>query len=53
MYLPHDIYIFFLISGVDATVFTLQNRCRDIVWPGILTGAGRPQLVDDGMMGLS
>ncbi|KAL2326478.1 hypothetical protein Fmac_025536 [Flemingia macrophylla] len=35
--------------GVDATVFTLQNKCRDIIWPGILTGAGRPQLIDDGI----
>ncbi|RDX67354.1 hypothetical protein CR513_53786, partial [Mucuna pruriens] len=33
--------------GVDATVFTLQNRCKDTIWPGILTGAGKPQLIED------
>ncbi|XP_029126131.1 thaumatin-like protein [Cajanus cajan] len=35
--------------GVDATVFTFQNRCRDTIWPGVLTGAGIPQIIDDGI----
>ncbi|CAK9171534.1 unnamed protein product [Ilex paraguariensis] len=36
-------------SGTDAAVFTLQNRCERTIWPGILSGAGRPQLVNGGL----
>ncbi|MED6171804.1 hypothetical protein PIB30_044222, partial [Stylosanthes scabra] len=47
-------HIFFLLIvpfslGVDATVFTLQNRCRNTIWPGILTASGKPQLMDGGV----
>jgi hypothetical protein len=34
---------------VDATIFTLQNKCRNTMWPGILTAAGKPQLIDGGV----
>lgn len=46
MYLIWDFLVF---SGVDARFFTLQNRCRNTIWPGILTAPGRPQLIDDGV----
>ncbi|OIW06190.1 hypothetical protein TanjilG_23070 [Lupinus angustifolius] len=35
--------------GVEATNFTVQNRSRNTIWPGILTGAGKPQLMDGGV----
>ncbi|XP_044489628.1 pathogenesis-related thaumatin-like protein 3.5 [Mangifera indica] len=43
--------LFILISalGTNAAVFTLQNKCNETVWPGILTGAGKPQLHNGGL----
>ncbi|KAK7283860.1 hypothetical protein RIF29_13608 [Crotalaria pallida] len=41
--------IMLFLIGVDATAFTLQNRCKNTIWPGILTGAGKPQLMDGGV----
>ncbi|KAJ0096135.1 hypothetical protein Patl1_17332 [Pistacia atlantica] len=35
--------------GTDAAVFTLQNKCKETVRPGILTRAGKPQLADGGL----
>ncbi|KAJ0038476.1 hypothetical protein Pint_24051 [Pistacia integerrima] len=35
--------------GRDAAVFTLQNKCEEKVWPGILTRAGKPQLANGGL----
>ncbi|CAK9154898.1 unnamed protein product [Ilex paraguariensis] len=35
--------------GVDAAVFTLQNRCEGIIWPGILANGGIPQLANGGL----
>ncbi|KAG8391286.1 hypothetical protein BUALT_Bualt01G0172200 [Buddleja alternifolia] len=32
----------------DAAVFTMQNRCNKTIWPGILSSAGRPQLMNTG-----
>lgn len=46
MYLIWDTLLF---VGVDATVFTLQNKCRNTIFPGILSGAGRPQLIGGGV----
>ncbi|KAG8391284.1 hypothetical protein BUALT_Bualt01G0172000 [Buddleja alternifolia] len=37
-----------LITCTNAAVFTLQNRCNKPIWPGILSGAGRPQLMNGG-----
>ncbi|WKA05456.1 hypothetical protein VitviT2T_023422 [Vitis vinifera] len=36
-------------KGVDAVIFTLQNRCRKTIWPGITPGSGKPQLMDGGL----
>lgn len=33
----------------DAAIFTLQNKCRTTVWPGILAGAGHMPLMDGGL----
>ncbi|XP_031284223.1 pathogenesis-related thaumatin-like protein 3.5, partial [Pistacia vera] len=35
--------------GKDAAVFTLQNKCKEKVWPGILNGTGKPQLANGGL----
>ncbi|XP_058744127.1 pathogenesis-related thaumatin-like protein 3.5 [Vicia villosa] len=43
------IFMLFYSLGVDATIFTLQNKCRNTMWPGILTAAGKPQLIDGGV----
>ncbi|OAY34222.1 pathogenesis-related thaumatin-like protein 3.5 [Manihot esculenta] len=47
---PWNFLILLLISvsGSDAAVFTLSNRCRSTIWPGILSGAGKPQLMEGG-----
>lgn len=37
-----------VFSGTDAAVFTLDNKCSDMVWPGIQPGAGKPQLMNGG-----
>ncbi|KAL6322824.1 hypothetical protein AAG906_020824 [Vitis piasezkii] len=34
-----------LEHGVDAAIFTLQNRCRKTLWQGITPGSGKPQLM--------
>ncbi|KAF8403863.1 hypothetical protein HHK36_011969 [Tetracentron sinense] len=39
--------LFFL--GADAAVFTLQNGCRNTIWPGIQPGANSPQLLNGGL----
>ncbi|KAI9081487.1 hypothetical protein K1719_036633 [Acacia pycnantha] len=36
-------------SEAAAAVFTLQNKCRETIWPAILTAAGKPQLMDGGV----
>ncbi|KAG2671544.1 hypothetical protein I3760_13G002400 [Carya illinoinensis] len=41
--------LFISLSGAEATVFTLQNSCRNTIWPGILPGAGKPQLMNGGL----
>ncbi|KAL8500749.1 hypothetical protein ACS0TY_020366 [Phlomoides rotata] len=47
--------ILFLLSllpfftGSNAAVFTLQNRCKETIWPGILAGGGHPQLTNGGL----
>ncbi|KAL6993433.1 Thaumatin-like protein 1 [Sarracenia purpurea var. burkii] len=35
-------------SGVLSTTFTIVNQCSYTVWPGILSGAGTPQLSSTG-----
>nr|POE60329.1 thaumatin-like protein [Quercus suber] len=35
-------------SGAEAAVFTLQNKCRNTIWPGILPGSGQIQLMNGG-----
>lgn len=35
--------------GVDAAVFTLENRCRNTIWPGIQAGSGKPLLMNGGL----
>ncbi|KAL8543254.1 hypothetical protein ACS0TY_003972 [Phlomoides rotata] len=40
-----------LLSGVvDSTTFKIVNKCRRTIWPGILTGADRPQLNPTGFI---
>ncbi|KAJ0797396.1 putative Thaumatin family [Helianthus annuus] len=34
--------------GVDAAVFTLQNRCQNTIWPAIQPNGGQPVLMDGG-----
>lgn len=42
--------MFFDIIGYsDAAVFTLENRCKNTIWPGIQPGAGKPQLMGGGL----
>ncbi|KAM4073012.1 hypothetical protein ACB094_11G183900 [Castanea mollissima] len=36
------------LSGAEAAVFTLQNKCRNTIWPGILPGSGQIQLMNGG-----
>ncbi|GKC09671.1 thaumatin-like protein [Tanacetum coccineum] len=36
------------ILGVDAIVFTLQNRCNNTIWPRIQASGGQPQLMNGG-----
>ncbi|KAL4601184.1 hypothetical protein ACB092_11G254100 [Castanea dentata] len=36
------------LSGAEAAVFTLQNKCRNTIWPGILPGSGQIQLMYGG-----
>ncbi|XP_028774313.1 thaumatin-like protein [Neltuma alba] len=50
MALIHIPILAFLFSflGSEAGVFTLQNKCRETIWPAILTAAGKPQLMEGG-----
>ncbi|XP_051141301.1 pathogenesis-related thaumatin-like protein 3.5 [Andrographis paniculata] len=43
------VLFFHLLSGSNGAVFTLQNKCEQTIWPGILSGAGRPQLTNGGL----
>ncbi|XP_057807710.1 pathogenesis-related thaumatin-like protein 3.5 [Salvia miltiorrhiza] len=36
-------------TGSKAAVFTLQNRCKENIWPGTLSGAGHPLLINGGL----
>ncbi|KAJ0095980.1 hypothetical protein Patl1_17243 [Pistacia atlantica] len=38
-----------VVLGTDAAVFTVQNKCKETIWPGIVTGEGRPQLNSGGL----
>uniref|UniRef100_A0A2N9FHQ7 Thaumatin-like protein n=1 Tax=Fagus sylvatica TaxID=28930 RepID=A0A2N9FHQ7_FAGSY len=42
------LYLLLVLSflGVDAAVFTLQNRCGNTVWPGIQGGEGKAPLMN-------
>ncbi|KAL6575495.1 hypothetical protein OROHE_000872 [Orobanche hederae] len=33
----------------NATAFTFQNSCNETIWPGILSGAGKPVLMNGGL----
>lgn len=35
-------------GGVSGTVFTLVNRCSEMIWPGVLTGSGGASLAGGG-----
>ncbi|KAF3441783.1 hypothetical protein FNV43_RR15698 [Rhamnella rubrinervis] len=37
-----------LFSGVQSATFTVKNNCPFTIWPGTLTGAGKPQLSSTG-----
>ncbi|KAL3621367.1 hypothetical protein CASFOL_036279 [Castilleja foliolosa] len=37
-------------SEVNSTTFKIVNKCRRTIWPGILTGANRPQLNPTGFI---
>ncbi|CAA0827125.1 Pathogenesis-related protein 5 [Striga hermonthica] len=39
----------FLTGCSNAANFTLHNRCSQTIWPGILTGAGKPPLMNGGL----
>ncbi|CAA3029704.1 pathogenesis-related protein 5-like [Olea europaea var. sylvestris] len=34
--------------GTNASVFTFQNNCQDTIWPGTLSGSGKPLLNNGG-----
>ncbi|XP_006438972.2 pathogenesis-related protein 5 [Citrus clementina] len=36
-------------SGTDAAIFTLENKCKETIWPGILAGSGKPVLMNGGV----
>ncbi|KAI3444972.1 hypothetical protein Pfo_001637 [Paulownia fortunei] len=36
-------------TGSNAATFTLKNRCKNTIWPGILSGAGKPLLMNGGL----
>ncbi|XP_024032372.1 thaumatin-like protein 1, partial [Morus notabilis] len=36
------------ISGVQSATFTIKNNCAYTIWPGTLTGGGKPQLPSTG-----
>ncbi|GAB2282841.1 Thaumatin-like protein 1, variant 2 [Dionaea muscipula] len=38
------------VAGASATTFTFINKCQYTVWPGILSGAGRPNLETTGFV---
>ncbi|KAJ0039238.1 hypothetical protein Pint_24043 [Pistacia integerrima] len=40
----HLLLVLISVLGTDAAVLTLENRCKDAVWPGILAGSGKPLL---------
>ncbi|EXB75914.1 hypothetical protein L484_022591 [Morus notabilis] len=40
--------IFFFFSGVQSATFTIKNNCAYTIWPGTLTGGGKPQLPSTG-----
>ncbi|KAL5546049.1 hypothetical protein UlMin_005736 [Ulmus minor] len=40
--------IFFFFMGVQSVTFTITNNCTYTIWPGTLTGAGKPQLSSTG-----
>ncbi|RZC46713.1 hypothetical protein C5167_039666 [Papaver somniferum] len=37
-----------MLVGVSATIFTLQNKCENDIWPGIQPGAGKDNLRNGG-----
>ncbi|KAK4476396.1 hypothetical protein RD792_015547 [Penstemon davidsonii] len=39
----------FFTGSTNAAVFTLQNRCKQTIWPGTLSGAGKPLLIHGGV----
>ncbi|KAJ0097296.1 hypothetical protein Patl1_29091 [Pistacia atlantica] len=42
------LYLLQLLSGTLSATFTITNKCSYTVWPGILSGAGTPQLSTTG-----
>lgn len=38
-----------LFPGAEAATFTLQNGCRNTIWPGIQPGSGKSQLMNGGL----
>ncbi|KAF5750440.1 thaumatin-like protein 1 [Tripterygium wilfordii] len=45
--------ILFQSAGAYAATFTIKNNCPFTVWPGILTGGGKPQITTTGFELLS
>ncbi|XP_071699702.1 thaumatin-like protein [Rutidosis leptorrhynchoides] len=43
--LLHEIFI----TGIDAAVFTFQNRCEKTIWPAIQPNGGQPLLMEGGL----
>lgn len=41
-------FFFFKFSGVEATVFTLENKCSGTVWPGTLSSSKHPPFMNGG-----
>ncbi|XP_057970360.1 thaumatin-like protein 1b [Malania oleifera] len=39
-----------ICSGAVSTTFTIVNKCNHPVWPGLLSGAGTPQLPTTGFL---
>ncbi|XP_022775421.1 thaumatin-like protein 1b [Durio zibethinus] len=39
-----------LFSGAQSSMFTIVNKCSNTVWPGVLSGAGTPQISPSGFI---
>ncbi|XP_059669785.1 thaumatin-like protein 1 [Cornus florida] len=41
-------FVTLFVSGTHSVTFTIQNHCPYTIWPGTMTGGGKPQLSSTG-----